>query len=49
MGNAKLNETTYSNFNQFDNDDEEEKKEDYKDKLFNRTFYKGFNFKTGQA
>ena len=46
MGNAKLNETTYSNFNQFDNDDEEEKKEDYKDKLFNRTFYKGFNFKT---
>ena len=45
IGNNKLNETTYSHFNQFDNEEEEEKKEDYKEKMFNRTFYKGFNFK----
>ena len=45
FGNKKLNESTYSNFNRYDNE-EEEKKEDYKEKIFNRTFYKGFNSQT---
>ena len=43
--NDKLNENTYSNYNQFDNE-EAEKREDYKEKIMNRTFYKGFNLKT---
>ena len=40
----KLNENAYSNYNQFDN--EEERKEDSNEKIMNKTFYKGFNFQT---
>ena len=40
----KLNENAYSNYNQFDN--EEERKENSNEKIMNKTFYKGFNFQT---
>lgn len=40
----KLKENAYSNYKQFDN--EEEKKEESNEKIMNKTFYKGFNFQT---